>query len=130
MPRPRTPIKGKTPAVIDETHPEFQNMVDEYLLIIERDRAHLTNSHPSQLKHPLMDKYGKTPSYQNVIDEAHRIDNLNKEEYNQRVAERPDQPCRKSDGVCTVSGGSRKKRGTRQNKKSHRHKSHRHKIYR
>jgi hypothetical protein len=130
MSRSKTSIKGKTPAVIDDKHPEFENMVNEYLSSIERDASHCENTNMAPLLRPLYSKYYKTPGYEKVIEEARRIYNNNKEEFNKESAEKVEerQPKRDKEG-CSIMGGSRKKRGqkTRQNKKRRGHKSQRNK---
>ena len=121
-----TPIKEETPAVINETHPEFKNMVDEHLSSIERNESHCENTNIAPFLQPLYSKYHNTPGYEEVIKEANRIYRYNEHQFNKKTAD---------NSSCVTSGGSRKKRGTRQNKKrrghkSQRHKSQRHKIYR
>ena len=118
-----TPIKEETPAVIDETHPEFKNMVDEHLSSIERNESHCENTNIAPFLQPLYSKYHNTPGYEEVIKEANRIYRYNEHQLNKKTAD---------NSSCVTSGGSRKKRGrkTRQNKKRRGHKSQRHKIYR
>jgi hypothetical protein len=135
MPRSRTPTKGTsnntTPVVIDEKHPEFENMVNEYVSYIERNESNCENTGIAPLQHPLFSKYGNKPGYGNVTKEAHIRYNIMKQEANQRSAARvEDNQSERDKEGCTISGGSRKKRGTRQNKKRRGHKSQRHKSYR